>query len=203
MSHDIAEYTVDYFVPVAREMLDAPLGEHGFAYAGDFRGVSLYWAAGPAFFNVAYLPETLPNYELLFGVGRDESPPVGPALADNSVGVWRLLPPDRASRIAADWHFDSPEELREALRRAWDAAVLPYAMPTLRDDDELRRVIAAYDDEVTREDERMMNERLLEYARDEFAAGRFLQALQAYAEFPDEQLSNADRKRVELARRRA
>jgi len=109
---------VDYFVPIAREVLDRPLGEHGFKYAGTYRGLSAFWSRGPVFVRVGYLAETMPEYELLLGVGRSDSSPIAPKTSDNSIGVWRLLPEDEAERIA-NWRFDSPDRLRRELQRAW------------------------------------------------------------------------------------
>jgi acetyl esterase/lipase len=201
MSHAIEDYQADYFIPVVREVLDEPLAAHGFTYAGDHRDVTAYWTSGRLFFRVGYLPETMPCYELLLGIGLDDASPLEPKSSANSIGVWRLLPGDVAPQIA-NWRFDAPERLRRELGRAWTEAIVPYVTPLWSDPDELARLIAGHDDELAQEDQQRMNDRLLRYARSEFAAGHFPDAVHAYDELPAHELTRADRKRIELARRR-
>lgn len=151
MSPDIADYKANYFLPAAREVLDRLLADHGFSYAGDHRGVSAYWVADGQFFRVGYLPETKPNYELLMGVGESEGSPLEPKSSSNSVGVWRLLPPEVAGNIV-DWRFDSPQALKDGLRRAWTEAIVPYVVPVWSDRDRLARAIEEHNDELTNDD---------------------------------------------------
>jgi hypothetical protein len=193
---------VDYFVTVARAVLDGPLAEHGFRYEGAHRGVTAYWTAGLRFFRVGYLAESSPDYELLIGVGRDEASPLSPKSATNSLGIWRLIPPELAPKLA-DWRFRDPQSLGEELARAWEEAVAPYALPILGDDEELSRAIEQSADEVADEDQRLMNQRLLRYARQTFGAGRFAEALSAYEQLPASELTGADLKRRAIARSRA
>ena len=200
MSHAITDYQADYFVPVARETLDPLLAEQGFEYVGDHRGVTAYWANGPRFFRVGYLPETKPRYELLLGVGEHEGSPLEPKSSTDSIGVWRLLPPETAPAIA-DWRFDSPQMLGQELRRAWNEAVVPHVVPLWDEDGRLAALIAEHNDELDEADRRSMDDRLLRHARAEFDARRFASAVHAYDELSDEQLTAADRKRLQIARR--
>lgn len=201
MSEGITGYQAEYFVPVARDTLDALLAKEGFSYVGDHRGVTAYWSDGPRFFRVGYLPETKPRYELLLGVGEHDGSPLEPKSSRNSIGVWRLLPPETAPAIA-DWQFDSPEMLRQELLRAWNEAIIPHVIPLWAQDGRLAGLIAEHNDELNEADKRSMDDRLLRHARAEFDAGRFAEAVDAYDELSDEQLTPADRKRLEIARRR-
>ncbi len=200
MNTGIADYQVEYFLPTVREVLDPLLAKQGFNYAGNHRGVTAYWVCGSRFFRAGYLAESLPCYELLLGVGEFEGSPLEPKSSSNSVGLWRLLPPEVAPDIA-DWRFDGPEALSEELRRAWQEAFAPFVMPIWGDGRRLRRLIAEHNDEITGEDEKLMQDRLLRYARQEFEAGRFLESKHAYDQLGEEALTSADRKRAEIARR--
>jgi hypothetical protein len=122
-------------------------------------------------------------------------------LVTNSIGVWRLLPPETAPAIA-DWRFDSPQMLRQELRRAWNEAVIPHVVPLWDEDGRLAALIAEQNDELGEAHKRSMDDRLLRHARAEFDAGRFANAVHAYDELADEQLTPADHKRLEIARRR-
>lgn len=201
MSDPLAGYYADYFAAVARQALDDLLAEHGFKYVGDHRNVTLYWSDGSHFFRVGYLPETTPRYELLLGVGEEEDVVPAPKSAHNSVGVWRLLPPDIAPQIV-DWRFDSPQQLERELRRAWTEAIVPYVLPALEEEGCVRRVIAEQSGEARAERERLMDGRLLRFARQQFDARQFARAVQAYDELPADALTAADRKRREIAQRR-
>ena len=79
---------------------------------------------------------------------------------------------------------------------------MPFVAPIWSDDDELARLIAEHSDELTEEDEKLMQDCLLRYARAEFDAGRFAEALHAYDEIEEEALTQADRKRAQIARQR-
>ncbi len=201
MTERIAEYEAEYFLPAVREVLDPLLGDEGFRYAGDHREVTAYWTAGDRFFRVGYLPETKPDYELVIGLGQSEGSPLQPKSSTNSVGVWRLLPRDVAPQIA-DWRFHSPESLSQELRRAWREAVAPYVLPLLSEGNRLGRIIEEHNDELTEDDENLMEDRLLAHARAQFEAGNFAEAVHAYDELGEEPLTRADRKRLEIARRR-
>lgn len=201
MSEQIAGYEAQYFLRTVREILDPLLADNGFSFAGDHRGVTAYWMAGDQFFRVGYLPETKPDYELVMGLGESKGSPLEPKSSSNSIGVWQLLPPDIAPQIA-DWRFDGPQSLKEELRKAWTDAVAPYVLPLRSDSHRLAQLIEEHNDELTEEDENLMQNRLLTHARAQFEAGRFVQAIHAYDELGDEPLTQSDRKRVEIARRR-
>jgi hypothetical protein len=104
------------------------LADYGFRYHGDHGGVTLYWVRGDLFFRVGYLPETIPDYELLIGLGISEDSPLTPKNSENSIGVWRLLPAGIAPELA-NWRFASPPALRDELVRAWADAIVPYVAP--------------------------------------------------------------------------
>jgi hypothetical protein len=201
MSSGIVDYQAEYFLATVRDVLDPLLADHGFSYAGDHRGVTAYWVAGPRFFRVGYLPETMPQFELLLGVGESEGSPLEPKSSSNSIGVWRLLPSEVAPQIA-NWRFDSPQALKKELLRAWEEAITPFVAPIWSDQELLARVISEHSDELIEEDEALMQDRLLRHARAEFDSGRFADAIHAYDELDDDALTQADRKRVEIARRR-
>lgn len=202
MSEGVTGYEAPYFLPTVREVLDPLLSQRRFIYAGDYREVSAYWRAGDVFLRVAYLPETTPRYELQMSVGLSEADPVGPKLSGNSVALWRLLPSD-VDPATLSWRFDSAEALERQLRRAWAEVVLPYGIPLAGQRDRLAEAIQAQNDEASANAARMMDDRLLKFARAEFDAGRFAEAVHAYAELDEQALARADRKRFELARRRS
>lgn len=194
-------YKANYFLATVKEVFDPLLRDHGFSYVGDHREVTAYWTAGDRFFRVGYLPETRPDYELVIGVGESENSPLKPKSSTNSIGVWRLLPSVLAPQIA-DWRFDTPQSLREELRRAWTEAIAPYVLPLLSESHRLGWLIEEHHDELAEEDENLMQNRLLAYARAQFEAGRFAEAIHAYDELGEGPLTRADRKRLEIARRR-
>lgn len=185
MTDRINEYEAEYFLRTVRDVLDPLLEDHGFTYIGDHRAVTAYWAAGDRFLRVGYLPETSPKYELVIGLGESDVSPLEPKSSTNSIGIWRLLPDDAAPQIA-DWRFDSPQALREELRRAWSEAVAPYVLPVWSEGQKLTQLVRHHTDELTREDETLMRNRLLAYARTQFEAGRFIEAVHAYHELGDE-----------------
>lgn len=194
-------YKVDYFVGVVRRVLDGPLAEHGFDYAGQFRDVGVYWARGRTYFSVGYMPETIPDYELIISVGEHDDPANVLDPAGSSVGVWRFVAPDLAPKLV-DWRFDSPEALARELRRAWSEVIVPYVLPALEDEGRLGALIGEQNDDADAERERLMDDRLLRFARGQFQAGEFARSAQAYDELPPDALTAADRKRQDIARRR-
>jgi hypothetical protein len=198
---DIGDYEVDWFLPVVRETLDDLLAAEGFDYIGDYEGVRANWASGPQVLSVGYLPETSPSYELQLSVSEDEQP-LQPQIFGNSLGVWRLLPPDRVREIVTNWRFDGPQQLRETLLRAWREAILPYAIPLRDQEGRLAALIAEQDDELREKERRFMDDRLLRFARGQFADGHYDEAVGAYEQLDDERLTAADRKRLDIARRR-
>lgn len=197
----ITDYYADYFLPTVREVLDGTLADYGFAYEGNHRGVSAYWSRGNCFFRVGYLPETSPMYELLMGIGVSTGSPLQPKAAANSVGIWRLLPRDADCRVA-EWRFDGPARLRAELRRAWEEVVVPYAVPMLDDPDRLVPLLAQQSEQLRAEEERLRHGERLRRARADFREGRFAQAIHEYDGLAPEQLTRADRKRIELAQKR-
>lgn len=201
MSHEIDGYLVEYFLPTVREVFDPLLAQQGFEWVGDHEEVSAYWASGPRFLRVGYLPETSPRYELLLAVGESERSPLEPATSETSVGVWRLLPEEDVERIA-DWTFDSPEALERELRRAWQEAVEPYVLPVLEQDGRLAEIIAAHEDEFDEEDLAYEREQVLAHARAAFDMGRYDDAIEAYEQVAEDALKASDRKRLEMARTR-
>lgn len=194
-------YEAPYFLDVAREVFDGPLADRGLSYVGDHRRVTACWASATRFLEVGYMPETMPRYELLLGVGEDEDPSLGPRTSQNGIGVWRLLPQDISPQIA-DWRFDGPDALRRELRRAWEQAVVPYVLPLWEQSGRLARLIAHHNDELSAEEARTTDDRLLRFARSEFDAGRFAQAANAYGELSSDALTRADQTRLDIARRR-
>ena len=201
MTDPLDGYKVDYFVAVVRQVLDGPLAEHGFDDAGAFRDVGVYWARGRTYLGVGYMPETIPDYELIISVGEHDDPANVLDPAGSSVGVWRLVPPELV-RDLVDWRFDSRAALERELRRAWSAVIVPYVLPALEDEGRLAALIGEQNDEADAERETLMDDRLLRFARGQFQAGAFARSAQAYDELPEEALTAADRKRRDIARRR-
>jgi hypothetical protein len=200
---DMRRYEAEYFIPTVRRAFEPLLAGLGFLYVGDFARVTAYWASDDErFLSVGYMPETLPCYEMLLGIGRSALGSFDPPAAADTIGIWRLLPPDEVGTIA-NWRFDSREALTRELTRAWNEAMVPYVIPVLDEPGSLDRLVNEYRDELTPDDDRRMENRLLHYARGEFNAGRFSKAVSAYDEVADEYLTNADRKRIQIARRRS
>jgi hypothetical protein len=199
VSPTIDDYKIDYFVPVTRTTLDGPLEDVGFRYAGNYRDVALTWCNESVSLSVSYLPETAPEFELQFavGLGRD---PDGPKTPVDSVALWRLVPDDLQQLTSA--RFDGPQTLRAQLIEAWTQVVVPYAAPLWNDEAQLARLIDDQNAELAEEDVRFMDERLLRFARSEFQAGHHATAVHAYDELPEDRLTPADVKRLEIARRR-
>lgn len=196
------DWRIDYFVDVVHEVLDEYLRRQGFAYKGEHRQVTAYWTLDDLFFRVGYLTETAPDYELVMGTGLSSSSPLWPKSAADSVGVWRLLPTG-ADPGLVEWRFDSPERLREVLQQARNDVIEPFVAPMWKDRDRLRSLIGQQARETENEERELMDEQRVERARAEFDAGRYADAVRCYADVQPGRLTRADRKRLELARRRA
>jgi len=201
MTDPLDGYKVDYFVAAVRRVLDGPLAEHGLDPAGEFRDVNVYWAHGRTYVSVGYMPETIPDYELLLSVGQHDDPANVLDPAGSSVGVWRFVPDDLVRELV-DWRFDSPAALERELRRAWSEVIVPYVLPALEVEGRLGALIGEQNDDADAERERLLDDRLLRFARGRFQAGEFARSAQAYEELPEGALTAADRKRWDIARRR-
>jgi len=89
-----------------------------------------------------------PNYWLSSGIGIDDSPdPIA-----RSVPLWYVLPEASAQTEAATWVFRNEQELASLLRRVYDSAIVPCAVPLFNDRHAFLRRIGAFSKEMEAED---------------------------------------------------
>ena len=196
----------EYFVPIARKVFDAWLAQHGLRWAGVRNRTRANWARGRLWFSVEYWPETRPRYELLFATGEFEGANFELARPGLGIGIWRLFP-QKAQPKAGDWEFRDAEQLREVLTTVWDTQIVPYVAPLWRPGDGRLSAVIAETERQLREQEAAerrgrTNDRHLRSARDHFAARRYRESVREYENVDDDALTNADRKRFEIARKR-
>lgn len=191
---------VAWFVSGARNALDGRLAAQGFSFACARRDIAVRWRRGDVFLDVSYLPESLPEYVILIDIGRGDGP-VGAAQV-SAVPAWKLVPPE-ARPAAGEWRFGSRTDLSKILDRVWDAVIAPHLIPLCENPAQLDALIAARRAELDACDRQRRDEERVARARLEFDAGRYANAVASYGEVSSAaSLAAADRKRLEIARRR-
>lgn len=180
----------------AERLLGPTLSELGFVIV-DSEATRVTFADGRRAISLSYYREDLPAPWLAVTVGLQESPAESPSL----VALWRAKPRLAELQDSAIMTFDCQPQLEAGLERIRTQWLPKYILPLLKDEARVRSALAAQEQELLDEQERVVDSQQLRRARQLFDEGKYRGALDAYALYGQAGLPAADRRRVVMARR--
>ena len=189
----------DYFEPVAREVFDEYLRQHGFGKGEADEIGCLTYRRSEVFLRVYYWVEDNPNYSPMVSVGLDLRSPLVPAV--EQIGLWYAVPEDAEQRNYETWLFSNREQLKTVLSRIRDEVVDVYGRPLWEDPDRLAVLIDRRNEEYKAERSNAIAARNKQDAERAFRAQDYAKAAQLYGAINEADLSLAERKRHEIAKR--
>lgn len=189
----------EYFEPVAREVFDDYLRRHGFGDGEADEAGCLTWRRGEVFLQVHYYVEDRPDYSPMVTVGLARTSPLVPAF--DRIGLWYAIPEDSEERDYESWTFSNAGELKQTLTRIRNEVVDVYASPLWENSDQLLSLIDQRYAEVKAERTAEIVNRNKEEAERAFRAHDYEKAARLYGLMKDSDLSAAERKRHEIARK--
>jgi hypothetical protein len=196
---DWLKLRADYFEPVAREVFDHYLRQHGFGNGEADETGSLTYHRGEVTLQVYYWVEDFPDYSPMVSLGVDLKSPL--VLASDAIGLWYAVPPNAEERNYETWHFSNAEEMRSVFTRIRDEVVEVYARPLWDDPDRLASLIDRRAEEYDAERSAEVVKRNKQDAERAFRAQDYEKAAKLYASINETDLSLAERKRHEIAKR--
>ena len=189
----------DYFEPVVRDVFDHYLRQHGFGKGEADEAGCLTYDRGEVFLQVHYYVEDRPNYSPMVSIGLTRTSPLIPAF--DRIGLWYAIPPDVEERNYESWIFSNAGQLRQVLTRVRDAVVDVYARPLWENPDLLLTLLDRRYEEVKAERTAEIVSRNKQEAERAFRAHDYKKAAQLYGLMKDSDLSTAERKRHEIAKK--
>lgn len=196
---DWSALRADYFEPVAREIFDDYLRSFGFGKVEADEVGCLTYHGREVFLRVHYYVEDSPNYSPMVTIGITRTSPLIPAF--NTIGLWYAIPVSAGVRNYATWTFSNAGELKQVLTRIRDEVVAVYARPLWENPDQLAALIDTRYEEVKAERASEIVNRNKQEAERAFKAHDYEKAARLYGLMKDSDLSNAERKRHEIAKK--
>ena len=196
---DWSKLRSDYFEPVAREVFDHYLRQHGFGKGEADEIGSLTFHRREVVLRVYYWVEDAPKYSPMVSIGLDLKSPLASAFGD--IGLWYAVPPNAEEHNYETWHFSNADELRSALTRIRDEVVDVYARPLWENPDRLAVLIDRRFEEYKAEQSSRVTDQNKQEAERAFRAHDYEKAAHLYGSINEADLSMAERKRHEIAKR--
>jgi hypothetical protein len=189
----------DYFEPVAREVVDHYLRAHGFGEGEADEAGYLTYRRGKVFLQFHYYVEDSPNFSPMVSIGLTRSDPLVPAF--DRIGLWYAVPLDVEVRNYETWTFSSADDLRQVLTRVRDEVLDVYGRSLWENPDVLLTLIDNRFEEVKAERTSEIVNRNKQEAERAFRAHDYEKAARLYGLMKDSDLSQAERKRHEIAKK--
>ena len=196
---DLSALRADYFEPIAREVFDDYLRRHGFGNGEANEVGCLTWHRGEVFLRVHYYVEDAPNYSPMVTIGLTRTSSLIPAF--DRIGLWYAIPPGAEVRDYGAWTFSNADQFRQVLSRIRDEVVEVYARPLWEDPDRLLTLIDNRYAEVKAERTTEIVNQNKQEAERAFRAHDYEKAARLYGLMKDSDLTMAERKRHEIARK--
>lgn len=196
---DWSALRADYFEPVARDVFDDYLRSFGFGNGEADEVGCLTWHGREVFLRVHYYVEDTPNYSPMVTLGITRTSPLIPAF--NTIGLWYAIPVDAEVRDYATWTYTNADELKQVLTRIRDEVVDVYARPLWDDPDRLAALIDTRFAEVKAERATEIVNQKKQEAERAFRAHDYEKAARLYGLMKDSDLTMAERKRHEIAKK--
>ena len=196
---DWAKLRSDYFERVAGDVFDQYLRQHGFGYGEADETGCLTYHRREVFLRVYYYVEDRPKYSPMVSIGLDLKSPLAPAF--DQIGLWYAVPPSAEERNYETWTFSDADELKNVLSRIRDEVVDVYARPLWENPDRLASLIDRRHAEYKAERSTAVVNRNKQEADRAFRAQDYEKAAKLYGLINEADLSMAERKRHEIAKR--
>ena len=189
----------EYFEPVARDVFDHYLREHEFGNGEADETGCLTYHRREVFVRVYYYVEDSPKYAPMVSIGLDLKSPLAAAVEE--IGVWYAVPTNAEERNYETWTFSNADELRSVLSRIRNQIVDVYARPLWEDPDRLASLIDRRNEEYDAERSNRVVKQNKQDAERAFRAHDYEKAAKLYSLINEADLSMAERKRHEIAKR--
>jgi hypothetical protein len=206
------ELAILFFESVCRDVFDDYMRQAGFTETDSgelgtvayFRRSTAVWAPW-IFVSFEYWPEDAPDYSPMVNVGFADRPVKDPALTLMSIGLWYAIPEDADAHSYSSWPIRTVQEATESLVKIRDV-VDTYARPLWEDPARLAGYVEKLQEEADRmeaEEARGRVEAKKRQAGRAFWGKNYREVLKIYQELDEADLSEIDRKRIEIAARLA
>lgn len=189
----------DYFEPVARDVFDHYMRANGFGDGEADETGCLTYHRREVFLRVYYYVEDRPKYSPMVSMGLDLKSPLAPAF--DQIGLWYAVPPNAVERNYETWTYSNADELKSVLSRIRDEVVEVYARPLWEDPDRLAILIDRRHQEYKAERSGAVVNKNKQEAERAFRAQDYEKAAKLYGSINEADLSMAERKRHEIAKK--
>jgi len=191
----------DYFEPVAREVFEKYMQGYGFGTGEADEVGCLTYRRGNVFLRVHYYVEESPNYSPMVSIGLTGA--AQPHAGFDRIGLWYALPADSELRDYELWIYSNADELRRVLTRIRDEVIEVYARPLWDNEKQLAGWLKKRFEEDKAEREQEILSHNKQQAERAFRSQDYRKAATLYGLMKDSDLSPVERKRYELAKKRA
>ena len=199
------DLAVDYFEPIAREVFDAYMQDHGFSRGKANEIGGLTFRRGGRFMEVDYYVEESPRFSPYVSIGLLRWFTLRAGF--DRIGLWYAIPEGRKERDYGLWLYSNAEELREVLIRIRDEVVEVYARPLWENPKRLSALVEQRFREAKAERDREIENEMLRRTREEaeraFRSHDYSKAATLYGQIGGPNLSPVERKRLELSKKSA
>lgn len=192
---------VAYFKKACDQLLEPYLRLFGFNWVtmkhGEEEAIShAVYTNDEVLLDFCYWAEDFPNYCVMVGIGFTDGHLV---LTRSQIGLWCAIPPDKQEQT----NFRNEAELVSVLTQIRDEILPTYAKPLWEDHQLLRQLITRFHSENDAKIELAETERKRREAELAFKAGNFKESIKIYSELSPIDLTDTDRKRFEVAKKKA
>lgn len=192
-----------FFPGVCEQVVGEYLDREGFSRLPSSDPSAVLFVRGSKFLQFSYQVEDSPGYSPVVSLGFILV--LDRASSDyelHGIGLWRLIPDDDDCRSYGDWTFRTEKEAQKSLMRIRNEALPAFAIPAINDSERLSGLIDAARSEVEAQHDDEVQKKNLRNARKAFENRNFVLTAELYRRVQKDRLTDADRKRFELARSR-
>jgi hypothetical protein len=190
----IKNWLLPYFEKVCRKVFEGYMTQHGFKKTRLINDVALYYFHENTYLSLSYDIMDRPRYPVLIGIGLDKKS------FFEGIGLWYTIPAyEKLDR--SYWYFSNETELEINLTRIRDEIINVYAKPLWRDELKLETFIARWNQErIEVEKKEYLKNKKIE-GSNAFKRGDFQKTVNIYYEIGIENLTAAESKRFEIAKK--
>lgn len=192
-----------WFAGLCRRLIGEFLVGEGFGEIEPLEPTAVTFVRGSRFIQFGYYAEDAPAYSVMVSLGfirmsNDEAR----QYELDGIGLWRLIPEADPLRSYPKWKFEDEDEAANVLQRIRDELLPDFALPAIDAPERLSAAIHAAQGELEACRDAQASTRNLKAARQSFGTKDFRAALDQYSRVREDRLTEADRKRIQIAKRK-
>lgn len=191
----IQDWLLPYFENVCRKVFDGYMRQHGFKKSRLINDVAFYYFRESTYLSLSYDIMDRPRYPILIGIGFDQKS------FFEGIGLWYAIS-EYEKLDHSFWYFSKETDLEMNLTRIRDEIIDVYARPLWGDMPQLERFIARWHQERIEAEQKEYLKNKKGEGKKAFKSGDFLKAVVIYKEIGLENLTAAELKRFEIAKKR-